>query len=128
MELTEGILKSIDSLFEFNRYSSGESYIIKYKDIIIRENGKIKIFGNIGSAKNYLLKFVRMIFWRGEEFQRYKSNIKKQTGYDVDFSATITILPSYGEINRFDLPESKKMFKDIRDKMLENQIVKIEKL
>lgn len=128
MELTEGILKSIDSMFEFNRYSLGESYIIKYKDVIVREYGKVKVFSNVGAAKTYLLKFVRMIFWRGEEFQQYKNNIKRQTGYDVDFSETISILSSYGKTDRFDLPENKKMFKDIRDKMLENQIVKIEKL
>jgi hypothetical protein len=128
MELTSGILKSVESSFMINK-DSASMYAIRYKGELFIEKGRnAKLFANLGSAKTALLHFVRDIFWNGEYYQEYKANLKSQTGYEVDFSETIKILPQYGKTDRFEKPESKQMFKDIRDKLLKEGIFTIEEI
>ncbi len=127
MELTEGILKSIESGVFVSR-SEGPLYALKYKGVIFNEAGNVRLFANKGSAKSALTKLITNIFRHGEYWQNYKENIKTRTRYEVDFSATISILPSYGETSRFDDPANKKMFKEIGDQLLKEGIFTIEEI
>ena len=113
-KLTEGILKSVESSFMQNYNHNYIRYIVKYKGKSMHRGDKI-FFKTEANAKSFVTSFVREIFTQGEYWQEYKNNIKLQTGYDVDYSATISILPQYGLTSRFDLPENKKMFKGNRE-------------
>jgi hypothetical protein len=127
MELTPGILKSIESavIVTFNDLVQVDLFVVKYKGRIYTQENKPKVFYSKKTAKKFLVQWVKNIFWQGEYWQSCSSNIKKQRNYDVDFSATIKILPQYGLTKRFDLPE--QMFKDIADELLAKEIFTIEK-
>lgn len=124
MELTEGILKSVESSFYQNYNNPTELFVCKYKGKLIYQDKKM-LFTSKGRAAGFIRKFVYEIFWQGEYWHKYKDNIK---GYDVDYSATIKILPQYGLTARFDLPENKKMFKDIATNLIKEGIITIEKI
>lgn len=130
MELTEGIIKSVESSFMMwhhkNIIKHDKIYIVLYKGQIFCENQKIKSFTSKTKARSFLTKFVFLIFWQGEYWQSCKDNLKTQIGYDVDFTATIEILPSHGLTSRFDSKESKKLFKDIAIALVNDGIITIE--
>ena len=126
MELSEGILKSIESGVII--VSGDTYYALKYKGVLFVENGKARLFANQGAAKTALTNFVKQCFWHGGYWQSCSTQIKKSTGYDVDFSATRAIIESYGETSRFVAPEAKKLYKDISNSLLEQGIFTIEKV
>ena len=131
MELTEGILKAIDSSFHqsYNQiYKPAELWVVKYKGKFM-QGYKFKPFSSEGRAKSFVTQFVKEIFAQGEYWQQYKANTKIHTGgYDVDYSETIKMLPQYGSTSRFDDPKNKKMFKDIATELIKSGIITIEKL
>lgn len=124
MELTEGILKSIDSGVVI--VSDKTYYALKYKGVLFVEVGKIRLFKNPGAAKASLTNFVKQCFMHGDYWQSCSEHIKKRTGYDVDFSATRAILKSYDK--SFYTSKSKKLFKDISNALLEQDIFIIEQI
>jgi len=130
MELTPGILKSVDSAFHQNHNFTNKYafWILKYRGQIMKIPGSKPYFTSEGRAKKYVYKFVYCIFWHGEYWQSCKRQIKDSRQYEVDYSATIKILPQYGPTARFDTPEAKKMFKDIADNLLKEKIITIEKV
>lgn len=131
MKLTPEILKSFESSYvvQYGRSHKALGVIMKYNGLPFTiDGGKLRIFADEGAAKRELLAFVKQTFWQGEYWQKYKSNVKTQTGYDIDMTATIKILPQYGLTSRFEAPENKKMFKEFRDALLKEGIVTIEKI
>ena len=127
MKLTPELIKAFDSSYVVQNFPSYPGYLLKYRGRFFYDGEHIKIFYNEKSAKKYLLAWVKQTFWQGEYWQQYKDNVKQQKGYEIDLSATIKLLPQYGPVSRFDLPENKKMFKELRDALLEEQIVTIER-
>ena len=127
-QLTPDILKSVDSSFHQDYDNSMEMYIAKYNGKIMNERAEPMYFDTEKKAKNFVKRFVYEIFWHGEHWQSCKTQIKKLTGYDVDYTGTTKILSSYGETSRFQLQENKKMFNDIADQLLEQKIIVIEKV
>lgn len=127
MKLTPGILKSVESSFYQNYNNPVELYICKYKGKLMYLDKEMFFTSKI-RATNFITTFVREIFWHGEYFHQYRSNIKNRTGYDVDYSETIKILSSHGLTSRFELPENKKMFKDIANNLIKEEIITIEQL
>ena len=129
VKLTKEIKKSFDSGFFHSFYAYVPTlYVIRYRGNLFLDGPKILVFNSENKAKSYLRKWVENVFHHGEYWQSCKNNIKKNTGYEVDFSATIKILPSYGLTSRFQLPENKKMFKDFAEELIKEEIVVIEKL
>lgn len=140
VEVTEGILKAIDSYAAATGvFRPSEIFVIRYKGNIIEDSDrhtgeheehlpKIAIFGTMDEALEFLYVWVSCTFRQGEYIQSYSNNVKKQTGYDVDFSATIAILPQYGKTDRFELPESVQMYKDIAQALLDKKIITIDTL
>jgi hypothetical protein len=130
MELSDGILKAMESSFVIQYGTNFENvgYVMTFNDDPFLDGSKVQVFANVGAAKRTLTDFCRNIFWQGEYRQQYKDNIKKQTGYDVDFTATIAILPQYGATDRFEKPEAKEMFKNLGLALIEKGIVKIKKI
>jgi len=126
MELTEGILKSIESSFmqDFNH----ESFIVKYNGKVMNDTRCKCVFKTEGAAKSFITHFITDIFRHGSYWDKYKSNVKKSTGYDVDYSATIDMVKHYTLMSDWDKPESKKMIKDIGLKLLKQGIITIEKV
>lgn len=122
--LTEGILKSVESSVIQN-YSGKSLFVVKYKGVTLVKDG-VRLFKTEGAAKAFLTNFVKDMFWHGEYWHSYRENIERQTGHKVDYSATIAILPGYGQTDRFDSPEVKKMFKDIAQDLLKEKIFTIE--
>jgi hypothetical protein len=129
MELTEGILKSVESSFYqcYNRTNNLKFCVVKYKGVIMND-GKKPFFKSEAYAKTFVTKFVELIFRHGEYYQSGADKSMEHYGYKIDYSATIKILPQYGLTSRFELPENKKMFKDIATKLLEDGIITIEKI
>ncbi len=130
MELTPGILKSVDSSIHQNSYywPKTEFWVTKYKgDPVMLDGGK-GYYTSEKAANKAVYNFVYLIFWQGETSQSAKRQIKERTGYEVDYSATIKILPQYGLTARFDTPESKKMFKDIAENLIKEKIITVEKV
>ena len=128
MELTEGILKSIDSAVTvLNRYEARDTYGLFYKGVRVEIDGAKKIYYTQNAAKKAVYNLVFLTFWQGEYYQSCKRQIKERSGVDVDFSATIAILPQYGLTDRFRDPETIKMFKKLRDELLKNEIFTIVK-
>lgn len=125
MKLTPGILKSVESSFHQSYNIPIQLFVCKYRGRLMYEDKKT-IFTSKKKAVAFVNKFVFLIFWQGEYWQQYKDNIKKRTGYDVDYSATIAILPQYGPTARLDLPENKKMIKDIAKNLIKEDIITIE--
>ena len=129
MELTPGILKSVESLYyqEHKCYNT-ETFILKHLGNIVYDYGKVKTFRGIGPAKAFLTKYVERIFRHGEYWQENKDILKTQYKYDIDYSETIKIFPSYGYTSRFYEKESKKLFKDIATNLLKENIFTLENL
>lgn len=128
MKLTPGILKSVESAVKVTFNDPVDHlFVIKYGDVVYTEGGKVKCFYAVKTAKKFLVQWVTNIFRQGEYWQSCAENVKQQKQYDVDFSATIAILPSYGLTKRFESIENKKMFKDLTDELLDKKIFTIEK-
>jgi hypothetical protein len=128
MELTEGILKAIDSGVQVSGESS-PMFLLKYKGKIFNQGGnKVRLYANEGAAKRTITDFVKQVFWHGGYWQSCAKQIKARTGYDVDFSATLNILPFHGATSRYDDPKNKKMFKSIGEELLKQGIFTIEKV
>jgi hypothetical protein len=128
MELTQGIIKSVDSAVAVVM-STDKLYAIKYRGVIFIQNStNVRLFATQGAAKASLTKFVEQLFRQGEYWQSCSKNIKRNTGFDVDFSATIALLPSSGYTSRFEDSENKKMFKDIATALLKEKIFTIEEV
>ncbi len=127
MELTPEILKSVESTY-YTAYSHNNEtmYVLRYKGMIVRTPGGVRLFKNIGSAKKLINTFVQQMFHHGEYWHEYRENTKKRTGKDIDFSGTIAIIPSYGLTSKWDKPEIKKIIKDIASELLEQGIFTIE--
>lgn len=128
MELTNGVLKSIDSLLNTEYNNQHEYYVCKYKGKLICGSINKSVFKGIGPAKSFLNKVIKNMFWYGEYYQANSSRYKEIYNYDVDFSETISILPSHGLTERFDSLETKKMIKDLVKKLLDEEIITIEKI
>ena len=128
MDLTEGILKSIESGFYTTR-TVAPIYALKYKGLIFkRSDNSVRLFYTPGAAKTAITNFLVEIFRQGEYWQEYKRSLEIRTGHDIDFSATIKIFPSYGKTDRFYSVEFKNMIKDLRDKLLKEKIFTIEEI
>lgn len=127
MELTEGLLKSIESTFHFKcvPLKRKPTFTLYFGDEPYTERGKIKQFINPGGAKAKLLSLISEMFHQNEYWQKYKDNVVKNTGFDVDWSACIAIMPCYGPTNRFTRKEFKKELKDLRDELLKRKIFEI---
>ena len=128
MELTEGILKSVESSFyQWYNHDKGLSFcVVRYEGKIMND-GKA-FFKSEAFAKTFITKFVKAIFWQGCYWNERPERSMEFYGYQVDYSATIKILPQYGLTSRFELPENKKMFKDIATQLLKDGIITIEKI
>jgi hypothetical protein len=126
MELSKGLLKSIDSGYYV--VTEGSLYALRYKGKLFFESGNVRLFKTTGAAKTALTNFVKQCFWHGQYWQSCSTQIKNRTGYDVDFSATIAMLDSYGKTSIFDSAESKKLFKEISNALLEQGIFTIEQV
>lgn len=124
--LTDGILKSVESYFlqEFN--SAKPMYVVKYKGKLMHKSSGVRVFANAGGAKSFITTFVKDLFWHGEYYQNCKAQLFKNYGIEVDYTATIKILPSHGLTSRFESAEVKKMFKDIGTDLLNKGIFTIE--
>jgi len=128
MELNEGILKAIDSsVIVLDQYEPRDTYGVFYKGNRVQVDGAKKVYYTKNAAKKAVYNLVFMTFWQGEYWQSCKTQIKERSGVDVDFSATIAILPQYGKTDRFKDPESIKMFKSLRDELLKKEIFTIVK-
>ena len=125
MELSLELLKSIDSGVVI--VNAAKNYFaLKYKGEMFSETGNVRLFANEGAAKSALTKFVRQCFWHAPYWQSCASQIKKRSGYDVDFSGTIGVI---GNTNAaWDSSETKKKFKDISNELLAQGIFTIEKV
>ena len=127
MELTPGILKSVESAY----YVTGSNtvlYSLKYKGKLYNRTGNVRLYANPGAAKTALLKLIEELFRQGEYWQAYKGNVKRDTGYEIDMSETIKMFPSYGKTARFEEAPFKKMVKEIRNALLEQGIFTIEEV
>ena len=130
MELTQGILKSVESHFYQNHNNQNKDvFILKYKGLPLygQHEDKIKFFNSETKAKTYLTSFIKILFCHGEYWNDCKDNVKRYCGYDINYSGTIEILSSTGLVSRFDEPKNKKMFKDIGEQLLKEKIITIEK-
>ena len=128
MELNQGIIKSIESAVHVTMCTD-RLYALKYRGVIfIQNSANVRLFANQGAAKASLTKFVEQTFRQGEYWQSCSKNVKRNTGYDVDFSATIAMLPSYGLTSRFEDPKNKKMFKEIATELINQKIFTIEEI
>ena len=128
MELNEGILKAIDSsVIVLDQYEPRDTYGVFYKGSRVQLEGTKKVYHTEKSAKKAIYNLVFLTFWQGEYWQSCKTQIKKRSGVDVDFSATIAILPQSGKTDRFKDPESIKMFKSLRDDLIKKEIFTIVK-
>lgn len=128
MELNDGILKAIaSSVIVLDQYEPRETYGVFYKGRRVQIDGDKKIYYTKNAAKKAIYNLVFMTFWQGEYWQSCRTQIKERSGVDVDFSATIAILPQYGETDRFKDPETIKMFKNLRDELLKKEIFTIVK-
>jgi len=125
MELTDGILKSVESLFIQNY--NYESFIVKYKGQVMNDTHRKCVFKTEGAAKTFITRFVREIFWHGPYYQSCKSNIKSATGYNVDYTATMQML-KVSLMSDWDKPETKKLIKDVGLELLKQGIITIEKV
>lgn len=132
MRLSEGILKSVESIFMQSyhppKVKTNKNYYLTYKGEPFCERSNRKRFFSRTKAKRFLEKLIYLIFWHGEYWQSFKEKTKERTGYEVDYSATIEILLPYGETSKFDDPKNIKMFKDIAKKLLDEGIVTIEEI
>ena len=129
MELTEGILKSIDSsVIVLDQYQLKDTYGVLYKGKRVQVDGPKKVYYTENAAKKAVYNLVFLTFWQGQYWQSCKTQIKGRSGVDVDFNATIAILPQYGTTDRFREPETIKMFKSLRDELLKKEIFTIVKL
>ncbi len=127
--LEPGILKSVDSIVNAHYRSDSPLYFIKYKGKRLGGDlSNVRLFFTIGAAKSKITALVTEMFTQGEYIQSCAAQIKKRSGYDVDFSATIAILPQYGLTSRFQEPGNKKMLKQIATQLLEAQIFTIEEI
>jgi len=126
MELTEGILKSVESSYMQNY--NHESFIVKYKGKVMNDTRLKCVFKTEASAKSFISRFVKEIFWHGSYWNQYKSNLKKQIGYDVDYSATLEMTKNFKLMSDWEKPETKKMIKDIGLELLKQGIITIEKV
>jgi hypothetical protein len=126
MELTEGILKSIESSIMQNY--NNESFIVKYKGKVMNDTYLKCVFKTEGAAKTFITRFVTDIFKHGGYWQSCKSNIKNHIGYDVDYTGTQKMTSHYKYMSDWDKPESKKMIKDIGLELLKQGIITIEKV
>lgn len=126
--LTPEIHKSIESAFHFvcNPNQKIASYLIRYKGMPFTRSGKAQVFATEGAAKGAILRFIIEIFRHGEYWHAYRGNIKRDTGYDADFSGTIAILPSNGSTAKWNAPSTKKLFKSIQKELLETKTFTIE--
>jgi hypothetical protein len=124
MELTEGILKSIESSF-YSNYS-GVSYMVKYKGMIMKNDG-VKLFKTKGAAKFFVTKFIKNIFYHGEYWHKYAQNIFRNTGYLPDYSGTIELLPRIGSTNEFER-NLNSISKKIVDSLINEKIITIEEV
>jgi hypothetical protein len=128
MELTEGILKAIDSsVIVLDKFKLRDTYGVFYKGNRVQVDGDKKVYYTANAAKKAVYKLVFLTFWQGQYWQSCKTQIKGRSGVDVDFSATIAILPQYGTTGRFKDPETIKMFKALRDELLKKEIFTIVK-
>jgi len=131
MELTKEILKAMESSFVVQHGTNFENvgFIMTYNGNPFLDRGKVQIFATEGAAKSALTNFCTSTFRQGEYWQQYKDNVKKQTGgYEIDMTATIAILPSYGLTARFEDPKNKAMIKELGLSLIKTGIVKIEKV
>ncbi len=129
IELTEGILKAIDSsVIVLDKYEPRDTYGVFYKGNRVQIDGAKKVYYTENAAKKAVYNVVFLTFWQGQYWQSCKTQIKGRSGVDVDFSATIAILPQYGTTDRFGDPETIKMFKSLRDELLKKEIFTIVKL
>jgi len=132
MRLSEGILKSVESAFMQSyhppKVKTNKNFYLTYKGEPFCEKSNRKRFFTRTKARRFLEKFIYTIFRQGEYWESFKEKTKERTGYEVDFSATIEILPQYGLTSRFDDPKNLKMFKDIAQKLLDEGIVTIEEI
>ena len=131
--LTDGILKSIDSSINQNQFCEYNNHkysiwVCKYKGQIMCNYFGYKIFNEEQKAKKYIKNFITEIFTNGEHWQKNSNIIKGKTGYDVDYSATIELISSYGSTSKWNGPKNIKIIKDIMSKLLENNIITIEKI
>jgi hypothetical protein len=128
MELNEGILKAIDSsVIVLDQYQPRDTYGVFYKGKRVQVDGAKKVYYTKNAAKKAVYNLVFMTFWQGEYWQSCSRQIKERSGVDVDFSATIAILPQYGKTDRFKDPETIRMFKALRDELLKKEIFTIVK-
>lgn len=106
-ELTEGILKSVDSWYHAFQ-SKDVGYILKYKGNAIVEG--CRLYKNEGQAKRKITEIIEGIFRHGNYWNEdiCKRNVKRDTGYDVDYSGTISIFSGIGLTSRYEEPEIKK--------------------
>lgn len=128
MELNEGILKAIDSsVIVLDQYQPRDTYGVFYKGKRVQVDGAKKVYYTKNAAKKAVYNLVFMTFWQGEYWQSCSRQIKERSGVDVDFRATIAILPQYGKTDRFKDPETIRMFKALRDELLKKEIFTIVK-
>ena len=127
MKLTPGILKSIESGAVISLTDKQTFFIIKYNGKNFQFDGKL-IINSETKAKSKIIDFIRYIFTQGQILQGSKNWILEKYKYEVDFTETIKILPSFGLTSRFELPENKKMFKDIAENCLKEKIFEIVKI
>lgn len=129
MTISPELYKAIESGFYYlnNPNSKVDSFIIRFNGMPFTTAGKVRIFANKGTAKRAITNFVKSIFARGEFLQSYKDQVFKRTGYEIDFTESIKILPSSGKTDRFKDPKNVQMFVDIRNELINTQIITIER-
>jgi hypothetical protein len=126
-KLTPELIKSFESGFHTTstplKKSSG--FYITFKGTPFAEGGKLKVLATTGAAKRFLHDWIVQIFRTGEYWQTYKDNLKNRTGYEVDFSGTIAIMPSYGKTDRFYTKEFKEMVNGYYEALIHEGIINI---
>lgn len=127
--LTPELIKSFESGFHATnaplKETKSTGFYITFRDTPFTEKGKFKIFANRGAAKRFLHNWIVQIFRQGEIWQGYKDSLKKQTGYEVDFSGTIAIMSSYGLTSRWEAKEFKEMVNEYYEALIHEELIVI---
>jgi len=125
MELTPGILKSVDSVFHQIYNQPFVGYIVKYRGVVMHDGKNLMFFKTKGNAKAYVFGIIRLMFHQGWHFDKYKDNIKRDTDYDVDYSGTTNLFLPGLNIAEIDIPENKQMMRDIQNELFNQKIITI---
>ena len=123
MELSQGILKAVESSYMQHYNNNVEFYLVSYKGKAMIQSGRVRLFKTVGAAKTFVNNFVKELYIHGEYWQSCAKYIKEQIGYDIDYSATAT-----KSVKILDTPEYKKLFKELSSELLKQNIITIEKI